>query len=225
MKGKTCGACGKADGETRQEYRTPSEQLAKDAISYAHSWVLASDTCRDPSGNAKCHTTHRNSQETMNILHLTIHRCIAYLQFQHFSRMFHKTWICEAGEADRFPGCGVQMLLCWARAAVPAGLRPSENHHCQRWLPLPAKWWVSRKPSCFRKLCFSLDILHICQSLCLFSLLQTQAWIVLLWAASLRRASTWGILQKPIWPVAALLSVFNLIAFRHMTFSVLGRCC
>lgn len=51
MKGKTCGACGTASGNVGDEYRTPSEQVTKDAISYAHSWVLSSNTCRDPSGN------------------------------------------------------------------------------------------------------------------------------------------------------------------------------
>lgn len=50
MKGKTCGACGTASGNVGDEYRTPSEQVTKDAISYAHSWVLSSNTCRDPSG-------------------------------------------------------------------------------------------------------------------------------------------------------------------------------
>lgn len=50
MKGQTCGLCGKADGEVRQEYRTPNGRLAKKAASYAHSWVVPAESCRDTSG-------------------------------------------------------------------------------------------------------------------------------------------------------------------------------
>ncbi|XP_071386636.1 vitellogenin-2-like isoform X2 [Centroberyx affinis] len=49
MKGQTCGLCGKADGEVRQEYRTPNGRLTKNAVSYSHSWVLPSKSCRDSS--------------------------------------------------------------------------------------------------------------------------------------------------------------------------------
>ncbi|XP_063747534.1 vitellogenin-2-like [Eleginops maclovinus] len=49
MRGQTCGLCGKADGEVRQEFRTPNERLTKDAVSYAHSWVMAGKSCRDAS--------------------------------------------------------------------------------------------------------------------------------------------------------------------------------
>ncbi|KAL3047365.1 hypothetical protein OYC64_021558 [Pagothenia borchgrevinki] len=49
MKGQVCGLCGKADGEVRQEFRTPNERVTKDAVSYAHSWVVAGKSCRDPS--------------------------------------------------------------------------------------------------------------------------------------------------------------------------------
>ncbi|XP_049442919.1 vitellogenin-1-like isoform X2 [Epinephelus fuscoguttatus] len=49
MKGQTCGLCGKADGEVRQEYRTPSGHVTKSAVSFAHSWVLPAETCRDTS--------------------------------------------------------------------------------------------------------------------------------------------------------------------------------
>ncbi|KAJ4942878.1 hypothetical protein JOQ06_005390 [Pogonophryne albipinna] len=47
MKGQTCGLCGKADGEIRQEYRTPNGRLTKSAVSFAHSWVLPAESCRD----------------------------------------------------------------------------------------------------------------------------------------------------------------------------------
>ncbi|XP_073699963.1 vitellogenin [Garra rufa] len=52
MKGQTCGLCGKADGEIRQEYRMPSGFLTKSLVSFAHSWVLAAESCRDAS---QCH--------------------------------------------------------------------------------------------------------------------------------------------------------------------------
>ncbi|XP_033936659.1 vitellogenin-2-like [Pseudochaenichthys georgianus] len=49
MKGLTCGLCGKADGEVRQEFRTPNTRVTKDAVSYAHSWMVAGKSCRDTS--------------------------------------------------------------------------------------------------------------------------------------------------------------------------------
>lgn len=52
MRGQTCGLCGKADGEIRQEYRTPNTRLTKNAVNYAHSWVLPAESCRDATGKA-----------------------------------------------------------------------------------------------------------------------------------------------------------------------------
>uniref|UniRef100_A0A673K6W3 VWFD domain-containing protein n=1 Tax=Sinocyclocheilus rhinocerous TaxID=307959 RepID=A0A673K6W3_9TELE len=49
MKGQMCGLCGKADGEIRQEYTTPSGYLTKSSVSFAHSWVLPAESCRDAS--------------------------------------------------------------------------------------------------------------------------------------------------------------------------------
>nr|SOX60631.1 vitellogenin Ab [Solea senegalensis] len=49
MRGQTCGMCGNADGEVRQEYRTPNQRQTKNAVSYAHSWVLPGNSCRDAS--------------------------------------------------------------------------------------------------------------------------------------------------------------------------------
>ncbi|XP_061152871.1 vitellogenin 2 [Syngnathus typhle] len=54
MRGQMAGICGKADGEIRQEFRTPNTRLAKNAVSYAHSWVLPSKSCRD---NSECYMT------------------------------------------------------------------------------------------------------------------------------------------------------------------------
>ncbi|KAK6314515.1 hypothetical protein J4Q44_G00159740 [Coregonus suidteri] len=49
MKGHTCGICGKADGEVRHEYRTPSGRLTKSPVSFAHSWVISSENCSEIS--------------------------------------------------------------------------------------------------------------------------------------------------------------------------------
>uniref|UniRef100_A0A671SWN2 VWFD domain-containing protein n=1 Tax=Sinocyclocheilus anshuiensis TaxID=1608454 RepID=A0A671SWN2_9TELE len=49
MKGQMCGLCGKADGEIRQEYTTPSGYLTKSSVSFAHSWVLPAESCHDAS--------------------------------------------------------------------------------------------------------------------------------------------------------------------------------
>ena len=47
MKGQTCGLCGKADGEIKQEYSTPNGYQTKSPASFAHSWVLPAESCRD----------------------------------------------------------------------------------------------------------------------------------------------------------------------------------
>ncbi|XP_063057816.1 vitellogenin-like isoform X2 [Engraulis encrasicolus] len=47
MRGQVCGLCGKADGETRQEYSTPSGYQTESPVSFAHSWVLSAESCRD----------------------------------------------------------------------------------------------------------------------------------------------------------------------------------
>ncbi|XP_075341563.1 vitellogenin-2-like isoform X4 [Odontesthes bonariensis] len=52
MRGQTCGLCGKADGEVKQEYSTPNERVTKNATSFAHSWVLSGQSCRD---TAECY--------------------------------------------------------------------------------------------------------------------------------------------------------------------------
>ncbi|NWX49789.1 VIT2 protein, partial [Steatornis caripensis] len=45
MAGKMCGICGKYDAECEQEYRMPNGYLAKDAVSFGHSWILEEKTC------------------------------------------------------------------------------------------------------------------------------------------------------------------------------------
>uniref|UniRef100_H3BVT1 Vitellogenin 2 n=1 Tax=Tetraodon nigroviridis TaxID=99883 RepID=H3BVT1_TETNG len=49
MKGQTCGLCGRADGETMQEFRTPSGFLTKNPVTSAHSWILPAESCRGTS--------------------------------------------------------------------------------------------------------------------------------------------------------------------------------
>ncbi|KFP60041.1 Vitellogenin-2, partial [Cariama cristata] len=45
MAGKMCGICGKYDAECEQEYRMPNGYLAKDAVSFGHSWILEERPC------------------------------------------------------------------------------------------------------------------------------------------------------------------------------------
>ncbi|XP_014794538.1 PREDICTED: vitellogenin-2-like [Calidris pugnax] len=45
MAGKTCGICGKYDAEREREYQMPSGYLAKDAVSFGQSWIIAEDPC------------------------------------------------------------------------------------------------------------------------------------------------------------------------------------
>ncbi|NXN85750.1 VIT2 protein, partial [Bombycilla garrulus] len=46
MAGKMCGLCGKYDAECQQEYRMPNGYVAKDAVSFGHSWILEEKPCR-----------------------------------------------------------------------------------------------------------------------------------------------------------------------------------
>lgn len=45
MAGKTCGICGKYDAEKEQEFQMPSGSVAKDAVSFAQSWILSEKPC------------------------------------------------------------------------------------------------------------------------------------------------------------------------------------
>ncbi|XP_074858737.1 vitellogenin-2-like [Carettochelys insculpta] len=45
MTGKTCGICGKYDGESKQKYQMPSGYAAKDEVSFGHSWILSEEPC------------------------------------------------------------------------------------------------------------------------------------------------------------------------------------
>lgn len=71
MKGQTCGLCGKADGEIKQEFRMPNGHLTKNAVTYAHSWILAAESCKDNSGETEEGTTQlwcANEQPTKNLI-------------------------------------------------------------------------------------------------------------------------------------------------------------
>lgn len=58
MRGKSCGLCGQADGETRQEFRTPSGRLTQNAVSHAFSWVLPARSCRENTGEKHSQTVN-----------------------------------------------------------------------------------------------------------------------------------------------------------------------
>ncbi|XP_014794496.1 PREDICTED: vitellogenin-2-like [Calidris pugnax] len=45
MAGKMCGMCGKYDAECEEEYRMPNGYVAKDAVSFGHSWILEEKPC------------------------------------------------------------------------------------------------------------------------------------------------------------------------------------
>lgn len=66
MRGQTCGLCGKADGEVREEYSMPNQRVTQNAVSYAHSWVVPGKSCRDASGNRTCSTF-------LSLLHCKLH--------------------------------------------------------------------------------------------------------------------------------------------------------
>lgn len=82
MRGQTCGLCGKADGEIKEEYRTPSERLTKNAVSYAHSWVLPAKSCRDNSGNA--------GRTISNVFYWNLIYADTEAAFLIFSRVFYE---------------------------------------------------------------------------------------------------------------------------------------
>lgn len=67
MRGQTCGICGKADGEVRQEYVTPNERVSRNATSFAHSWVLPAKSCREASG--KICSDFKNATVIQKTLH------------------------------------------------------------------------------------------------------------------------------------------------------------
>ncbi|NWV22764.1 VIT2 protein, partial [Origma solitaria] len=46
MAGKMCGLCGKYDAECEQEFRMPNGYVAKNAVSFGHSWILEEKPCR-----------------------------------------------------------------------------------------------------------------------------------------------------------------------------------
>ncbi|XP_064190201.1 vitellogenin 3, phosvitinless [Anguilla rostrata] len=47
MRGKTCGLCGLADGETNTEFRKPNLRIAKSPTHFLNSWVLHGEACSD----------------------------------------------------------------------------------------------------------------------------------------------------------------------------------
>uniref|UniRef100_A0A8B9EU46 Phosvitin n=1 Tax=Anser cygnoides TaxID=8845 RepID=A0A8B9EU46_ANSCY len=64
MAGKTCGICGKYDAECEQEYRMPNGYLAKDAVTFGHSWILEETPCR---GACKLHRSFVKLEKTVQL--------------------------------------------------------------------------------------------------------------------------------------------------------------
>ncbi|XP_020557954.1 vitellogenin-1-like [Oryzias latipes] len=59
MKGKTCGLCGNADVEVRQDYRAPNGRLARNSVSFALSRILPAENCKD---NSECRMKFKSVQ-------------------------------------------------------------------------------------------------------------------------------------------------------------------
>uniref|UniRef100_A0A8C2T9M1 Vitellogenin-2 n=1 Tax=Coturnix japonica TaxID=93934 RepID=A0A8C2T9M1_COTJA len=64
MAGKTCGICGKYDAEYKQEYWMPNGYLAKDCVSFGHSWILEETPCR---GACKLHRSFVKLEKTVQL--------------------------------------------------------------------------------------------------------------------------------------------------------------
>uniref|UniRef100_U3JA11 Uncharacterized protein n=1 Tax=Anas platyrhynchos platyrhynchos TaxID=8840 RepID=U3JA11_ANAPP len=64
MAGKTCGMCGKYDAECEQEYRMPNGYLAKDAVTFGHSWILEETPCK---GACKLHRSFVKLEKTVQL--------------------------------------------------------------------------------------------------------------------------------------------------------------
>ncbi|NXN12823.1 VIT2 protein, partial [Indicator maculatus] len=65
MVGKMCGICGKYDAECEQEYRMPNGYLAKDAVSFGHSWILEERPC---AGACKLRHSFVKLEKTVQIV-------------------------------------------------------------------------------------------------------------------------------------------------------------
>ncbi|NXF90935.1 VITA2 protein, partial [Eubucco bourcierii] len=65
MAGKMCGICGKYDAEYEQEYRMPNGYLAKDAVSFGHSWILEEKPC---TGDCKLRHSFVKLEKTVQIV-------------------------------------------------------------------------------------------------------------------------------------------------------------
>ncbi|KFV67265.1 Vitellogenin-2, partial [Dryobates pubescens] len=65
MAGKMCGICGKYDAESEQEYRMPNGYLAKDAVSFGHSWILEERPC---TGACKLRRSFVKLEKTVQVV-------------------------------------------------------------------------------------------------------------------------------------------------------------
>lgn len=195
MRGQTCGLCGKADGEIKQEFRTPNGFLTKNPVTYAHSWILPAESCKGTSGE-----TWERSQQLWH----AEHACDpTQLQPPSIHRVPNQAWIHRAGEAGGRLRSGIEMFLRSACAALHARLLPCEDHPRHCWLPLRGCWWVHTNIE-------SSNEMELVASLFLCTSLQNPTWRNLRFSeVSMRRALTWWKELKLTWPAAARLSVFK----------------
>ncbi|XP_036375472.1 vitellogenin-like [Megalops cyprinoides] len=65
MRGKMCGLCGRNDGETKLEFRMPDANVASSAATFAHSWMLRHNSCRE---GCKLQQDHVGLNRTVSIM-------------------------------------------------------------------------------------------------------------------------------------------------------------
>lgn len=135
MKGQTCGICGMADGETRQDFRTPSGFVSENPVASAHSWILPADSCKGASGEEG-----ERSQQLPRVARAPDPKGKLNRSFPSIRRVPNQAGIHRAGEAGGDLRPGIQMLLRSARAALPVRLLPREDRPHHRGLPLRGRW-------------------------------------------------------------------------------------
>lgn len=107
MRGQTCGLCGQADGEIRQEYRTPNKHIAKNAVNFAHSWVIPATTCQNADSN------------------IYLHVLFIFLLYWEFNKTNEPVFYCLCDHRQLTLGFPRSMWVCTlTRLTFPAHLLP-----------------------------------------------------------------------------------------------------
>ncbi|KAG2461603.1 VIT protein, partial [Polypterus senegalus] len=63
MAGRTCGICGRGDGETREEYQMPNGEAVENAQSFMNSWVIPGDSCKNAQACRMQHESVKMEKE------------------------------------------------------------------------------------------------------------------------------------------------------------------